>query len=224
LTRHPAFARLVLQSRLGEIAAALLDATQVNFFYDHLFVKEPGTWTETFWHIDADYHPVAGGQHLTLWIPFDRVTPDAEYSPTSPDRHLWSDAELRERIMSLPRLGEATEDERLISWTLEPGDILFHDARAIHGAPGNSTAGRRRALATRWLDQDARYQPMSDRDDIWALLRKAGQTPPEVDVAIGEPLIPSYFLASGLVDLRFGHEWNGICRGALSHRKTHIWI
>jgi len=76
---------------------------------------------------------------------------------------------------------------------LEPGDILFHDARAIHGAPGNSTAGRRRALATRWLDQDARYQPMSDRDDIWALLRKAGQTPPEVDVAIGEPFDSKLF-------------------------------
>ncbi|MGH6613348.1 phytanoyl-CoA dioxygenase family protein [Sphingomonas sp.] len=188
---YPAFASFVQCSRLGEVAAALLDAERINFFYDHLFVKEAGSPMPSPWHTDAYYHPVVGGQVLTIWTPFDRVTPESGSLTYIAGSHLWSDEKMGERLKDMPTPGEAIEGEQVLTWTLEPGDILVHDARTVHGAPGNLTRGRRRALATRWLDQDTRYQPVEE--DLWAMGRKAGNLLPEIDVAIGQPFDSKLF-------------------------------
>jgi ectoine hydroxylase-related dioxygenase (phytanoyl-CoA dioxygenase family) len=46
----------------------------------------------------------------------------------------------------------------LLSWDVEPGDVLIHKGLTIHGAAGNHTADRRRrALAVRYTGDDARY-------------------------------------------------------------------
>jgi ectoine hydroxylase-related dioxygenase (phytanoyl-CoA dioxygenase family) len=48
----------------------------------------------------------------------------------------------------------------LISWRLEPGDVLAHLGLTIHGADGNPSADRRRrALALRYTGDDAHYDP-----------------------------------------------------------------
>ncbi len=125
--RYPEFARFVLQSRLAQVAAEILDAKQTNFFYDHLFVKEAGSPMPSPWHTDADYHPIAGGQVLTIWAPFDRVTPQSGSLTYIAGSHLWSDKKLRERLMALPTPGAAIENEQVLTWTVEPGDILVHD-------------------------------------------------------------------------------------------------
>lgn len=45
---------------------------------------------------------------------------------------------------------------------MEPGDVLVHHSLAVHGAGGNrSQTRRRRAVATRWFGDDARFRPVS---------------------------------------------------------------
>jgi ectoine hydroxylase-related dioxygenase (phytanoyl-CoA dioxygenase family) len=42
-------------------------------------------------------------------------------------------------------------DYELITWSLEPGDVLLHHPRTVHGARGNASEGtRRRALSARY--------------------------------------------------------------------------
>src|SRR3546814_7685428 len=50
-----------------------MESTKVNFFYDQLLVKEPGTAERTPWHQDQPYWAVAGRQVCSLWVPFDPV-------------------------------------------------------------------------------------------------------------------------------------------------------
>jgi ectoine hydroxylase-related dioxygenase (phytanoyl-CoA dioxygenase family) len=40
---------------------------------------------------------------------------------------------------------------------MEPGDAVLFDFRTAHGARGNPTPTRRRALSLRWVGDDAHY-------------------------------------------------------------------
>lgn len=50
------------------------------------------------------------------------------------------------------------EHYEFATWDVQPGDVIVHHPLAVHGAPGNlSQAQRRRAIALRWLGDDARW-------------------------------------------------------------------
>ena len=51
----------------------------------------------------------------------------------------------------------ALERYRVLEWPLEPGDAVLFDFRALHGARGNPTAQRRRALSLRFVGDDVTY-------------------------------------------------------------------
>ena len=46
-------------------------------------------------------------------------------------------------------------EKDLVSFNARPGDVVMHQLLTIHGAPGNFTNQRRRAIAPRWVGQDA---------------------------------------------------------------------
>ena len=56
------FRDLALFSPLGSIAQQLFGAREVRFFYDQMFVKEPGSPVPTAWHQALSYWPVAGDE------------------------------------------------------------------------------------------------------------------------------------------------------------------
>lgn len=164
--RHDGFRRFVAESPAAEIAGRVMGAAKVNFFYDQLLVKEPGTAERTPWHQDQPYWAVAGRQVCSIWLPFDPVSAETcvEYVAGS---HLWQEFSPYHfkdgtpyRGTGLPPLPdiEAGRDRLDIRrYALEPGDCLVFQAMIVHGAPGNRGATRRRALATRWTGDDARY-------------------------------------------------------------------
>lgn len=166
--RWPVFRRFVFESPAAAIAAALMHASKVNFFYDQLLVKEPGTREVTPWHQDQPYWAVSGWQVCSMWLPLDPVsrTTCVEYVAGS---HRWGQEFVPQHFKDgsaypgrdLPRLPDIDRDRdhyTFRSWDMEPGDCLVFQAMTIHGAKGNSDlVQRRRALATRWTGDDARY-------------------------------------------------------------------
>jgi len=164
--RHEAFKSFVLNSPAAEIAGSVMHSDRVNFFYDQLLVKEPGTGAATPWHQDQPYWAVSGQQVASIWLPFDPVEKSAaveyvrgshewpEYSPYHfSDGSAYADT-------GLPMLPDIDADRSgydIVSFAMEPGDCLVFQAMIVHGAPANRTGNRRRALATRWTGDDARY-------------------------------------------------------------------
>lgn len=59
---------------------------------------------------------------------------------------------------SRPTIGSGSPYD-IVGFDVEPGDAVFFSAWIIHGAPPNSDAGRRVALSTRWLGDDATWYP-----------------------------------------------------------------
>src|SRR5687767_8068746 len=67
--REPEFREFMRDSPLPGLAAELLAAPRVGFFFDQLFVKEPTTQERMPWHQDLPYWPIRGSELVTLWVP-----------------------------------------------------------------------------------------------------------------------------------------------------------
>jgi len=201
--RSDAFRDFALSSPLPAVAAELMRSRTAHLFYDQLFVKEPGSVERTPWHQDLPYWPVAGRQVVSIWAPFDAVSPENGVVTYVRGSHLWGRT-YRPQAFDPANAGafaaspyEAMPDVEAegfetISWTLEPGDVLAHVGLTIHGAPGNSTADRRRrALAVRYTGDDARYDPrpgtFMDMDSVRANVPASGLVGGE---PMGGPLFP----------------------------------
>ncbi|MBP5857874.1 phytanoyl-CoA dioxygenase family protein [Marivibrio halodurans] len=165
--RLPEIRRIVEDSPAAEIAAAAMRSRSAQFFHDHILVKEPGTAKATPWHQDMPYYFVAGHQTLSMWIPVDPVTEDTcpqfiagshrWEKMVTPVRWLDDSDFYPDPSLYRPVPDPSVENFDILSWALEPGDAILFDFRTAHGAPGNLTAARRRALSLRWVGDDARY-------------------------------------------------------------------
>jgi ectoine hydroxylase-related dioxygenase (phytanoyl-CoA dioxygenase family) len=91
----------------------------------------------------------------------------------------------------MPQIDAGGHD--LLSWSLNPGDVLVHKGLTIHGAAGNATADRRRrALALRYTGDDVRYSTRPGTFMEMASVRAHVPAPGLVDGApLDGPLFPA---------------------------------
>lgn len=170
--RRPRLAGFARGSRLPELAAALMGADKVNLLFDQCFVKEPGTVDATPWHADQPYWPILGRQVVTIWIALDRVTRDSgavEFVAGSSNWGRWfqarsfsGDNELtrHEGFEEMPDIEADRDRYAIVSWDLDPGDVLVFQGMTLHGAAGNlSSDRRRRGYALRYTGSDVVYDP-----------------------------------------------------------------
>jgi len=138
------------------IAAALMGATRVNLFHEHVLVKEPGTLEKTPWHHDQPYWTVDGTQVCSLWMSLDPV-PRATAVEYVAGSHRWgkwytprSFATANDHpapgFEPVPDVDAQRDQYTLLGWDLEPGDCVVFHALTLHGAPGNPMPRRRLAL------------------------------------------------------------------------------
>ena len=166
--RIPEFQRIVFESRAAETAAALMHSNTAQFFHDHVLIKEPGTSKPTPWHQDAPYYFVDGRQTVSFWIPVDPVD-DATLRIIA-GSHRWSKFVLPVRWLHEESFYPNADDYlpvpdpdaepgryRILEWNMAPGDAIAFDFRAVHGARGNETGRRRRALSLRFIGDDVRF-------------------------------------------------------------------
>lgn len=168
-SRLKPFRRFAISGAAREIAAALLDSDQVNFFGDQVFIKEPGTRERTAFHQDATYFEIDGDQCCVLWIPVDPVT--LENGAMMYVRGSHSDGKLYQPNVFvsqaplpgaegevLPDIEGHLDDYDIVHFDVEPGDVIVHHYRTIHGTGGNSSRYQvRRAASLRYCGDDIRY-------------------------------------------------------------------
>jgi ectoine hydroxylase-related dioxygenase (phytanoyl-CoA dioxygenase family) len=159
-------------------AQQLMSSSEVRFFYDQMFVKEPGTDAPTPWHQDLSFWPIRGEQICSFWIPLDPVTRENSGLLYVRGSHKWPQrfkaispdyvaAVIDERMDDIPDINADPGKYDLLNWDMQPGDMLLFNPLTLHGSYGNaSRTRRRRALALRWVGDDVIYQPSSKRMPI----------------------------------------------------------
>lgn len=174
------FRAYVFESPVAAVAGRIMASAKVNLFYDHLLVKEPGTPSETDWHQDMNFWPFEGHQICSVWAPLDTVSHENGTLEFVRESHSWyhkpmarvplfgdrdgqpkdtEDASTTDVDDAPPQpdIADHRADFDIVSWALDPGDVLVFQGLTLHYASGNPTSGRRRALSTRWLGDDMRY-------------------------------------------------------------------
>jgi ectoine hydroxylase-related dioxygenase (phytanoyl-CoA dioxygenase family) len=60
----------------------------------------------------------------------------------------------------MPDIESERAEHTILAWDVAPGDLLAFSGFTLHGAPGNTTAARRRrAYTVRYTGDDMRYAP-----------------------------------------------------------------
>ena len=170
---QPEFLDFALHSPLPAIVAALLGSEQVWLYEDSVLVKEPGSEEKTAWHQDMAYFALAGDNIATTWVPLDVVTAETgavryvvgshlDRTKFRPNTFVTDVSFGRDDAVDVPDYDDAkiAGAARIVSFDTQPGDVVVHHARTIHGAGGNASATtRRRAISVRYAGDGTTYRP-----------------------------------------------------------------
>jgi hypothetical protein len=169
------YRQLCIAGALPEIAGQLLKSQTVRFFGDQVFVKEPNTPGRTAFHQDATYFEIEGDQCCVMWVPTDPVR--LENGAMMYVRGSHRDGQLYKPNVfisqaplpgaegeDLPDIESNMDDYDIVHFDVEPGDVLVHHYRTIHGTGGNRSRYQvRRAASIRYCGDDIRF-----RERPWA--------------------------------------------------------
>ncbi len=125
----------------------------IEYSYDQLIFKPPGSDVELLWHQDAGYgwSGEANERSATCWLAFSTATKEMGSLQFIPGSHLHGivehvDATDRSPInAALEAVCDPSQAE-----TIEygPGDATFHHGRTLHYSQGNATDLPRKGLST----------------------------------------------------------------------------
>ena len=164
----PEYRNFITCSSVGSMAGQFADSQKIQLFHEHAFVKEPGTQQATPWHQDMPYYCIQGVQTVSVYISLDYADSDVAVRFVK-GSHKWGrqffprvflDGEdfntNNTSLESVPDIN--TTDFDIFESALAPGDaVLFHFC-TLHGTTDARLKNRRRAMATRWMGDDVRYE------------------------------------------------------------------
>ena len=167
--RIDGYRNVALDGPLPLLARDLLGETP-RFFHEHTLVKERDTSEVTPWHHDEPYYCVDGASNVSLWVSLDPVPRRAgvEFIVGS---HLWGRRFVPRKFVDqtsyvddangfelVPDIDAVRDQHEVVSFDVEPGDVIVFHYRTLHGAPG--TAGTMQPAPRRELPLPRQRRPV----------------------------------------------------------------
>ena len=173
------YQQFIFNSSAAALAGKLLRAKEINFFFDAVFVRSPGTQFATPWHQDEPYWSIEGYDTCTIWMPLVPVkkenalayVPGSHLSTQVFDQYNFGDlnpdgkTEVDQVDFSgiaedtIPDIDADRERYGVVSWDMEPGDCVAFNSRILHGGSGKLEKDRElHVFTSKWLGDDARIK------------------------------------------------------------------
>jgi len=164
-----AYRTLLTDSCIADRVADLWGDEEVWFLYEQVFYKHGGDTRRTPWHQDAPYLAVDGEHIAVVWINLESVQQQhalefvrGSHRGVLYDGSAFDDDDDTKPIYGsgLPRLPNIEADRSqwdIVSWAIEPGDIVVFHPRTLHGGGPTTQGMRRRTLSLRFFGADAAY-------------------------------------------------------------------
>jgi hypothetical protein len=173
-----AYMRLLNESPASAIVSQLWGGENVWFMYEQVFLKTNGEGRRTPWHQDSSYLPVEGDQLAVMWISFDPVAREdslefvrgshrgilyngSSFDPADDTAPLYPDG----RLPRLPNIEAERKHWDIVSWAVEPGDVIVFHPAMLHGGAPTHNGATRRTLSLRFFGGDAKYVSRSIFED-----------------------------------------------------------
>jgi len=173
------YRQFIFDSTAAHIAGQLMKSEQINFYFDAVFVRSPGSQFATPWHQDEPYWSVEGYDTCTLWMPLvpvrrenalayvpgshrlDSVFYQYNFGDLNPDAKSAVDQVDFSSIAEtdLPDIDADPGSFGVISWDMQPGDCVAFNSRIIHGGSGKLHKDTDlRVFTSKWLGDDVRIK------------------------------------------------------------------
>jgi hypothetical protein len=173
-------AGVVREIGLDTMMRALWGVDRVWYMGEQLFLKDGGEARRTPWHQDTSYLRMMGSQLVACWISLDALPKEhcLEFVRGSHKGVLYNGSAFaahddtaplykHSKLPRLPDIQAARGDFDILSWDVNPGDIIVFHLGALHGGAGTAPGLRRRTVSMRFMGPDVVFDGRP-RDEIGA--------------------------------------------------------
>lgn len=173
------YKKFVFGSHAAALAGAVMGSSTINFYFDAVFVRSPGSQFATPWHQDEPYWSVDGYDTCTIWMPLvpvkrenalafvpgshrsDCVYYQYNFGNLNPDGLENVDQVDFSGVdaTAFPNIDENPEEYGVVSWDMQPGDCIAFNSRIMHGGSGKLDDDTElKVFTTKWLGDDVRIK------------------------------------------------------------------
>ena len=155
---------LVLNERLGQVAAELSGVDGVRIYLDQALVKE--AWgNPTAFHIDNPFWSFTSPHAVTIWIALTDSTVENGclcYIPGSQKLEKYTNAQIAPELGALFDVYPELRDIDPVFCPVPAGSAVAHNGLTAHGAGANMTRHRRFAMTIAYMPDGATYNGKQD--------------------------------------------------------------
>jgi ectoine hydroxylase-related dioxygenase (phytanoyl-CoA dioxygenase family) len=167
-----AYTAVNTETKIPMLVARLWAKPNIWFMYEQIFKKTGGddgkSARRTPWHQDLPYLPIQGNDLAVVWIPFEPLNEfeslefvvgshlgtlydGSKFDPKDDTIPLYGTGDLPR----LPDIEEARRDYPIVSFAVEPGDIVIFHPAMLHGGAPTMAGKTRNTLSLRYFGEDA---------------------------------------------------------------------
>jgi phytanoyl-CoA hydroxylase len=156
---HPGMRELMLDPRLGELAATLAGVDGIRIWHDQALFKPP-FGNPTGWHLDNPYWSFSSRQSLSLWVALDDATLGNGcmwYVPGSHKTATFENAGIGPNLADLFKKYPEWRKIDPVACPCGAGSAVLHSGLTAHGAGANMTNKPRRAMTCAYMPEGSMF-------------------------------------------------------------------
>jgi ectoine hydroxylase-related dioxygenase (phytanoyl-CoA dioxygenase family) len=156
---NPRVRALMLDPRIGKMAADLEGVDGIRVWHDQTLIKEP--WgNPTGWHLDNPYWSFSSRHAISIWIALDDATLENGCLFFLPGTHklaTFDNSGIGPNMNALFKVYPQWVAMKSVAAPMKAGSCSFHNGLTAHGATANMTQGYRRAMTCAFMPDGATF-------------------------------------------------------------------
>ncbi|HYF31664.1 MAG TPA: phytanoyl-CoA dioxygenase family protein [Chitinophagaceae bacterium] len=146
---------LMMDERLGKMAAQLSGANGIRIWHDQALFKRP--WANpTAWHLDTPFWSFDDRRALSIWVALDDATLENGCLFFIPGSHKvtnFNKITIGRNMDGIFDIYPQLRNTRPVAAPMKAGSCSFHNGLTVHGANANMTNGFRRAMTCNYMPE-----------------------------------------------------------------------
>jgi len=145
--------RLMIDERIGKMAAQLSGANGIRIWHDQALIKRP--WANpTAWHLDTPFWSFSDRRAISIWVALDDATLENGCLFFLPGSHKVTNFDkitIGRNMDGIFEVYPQLKNSKSVAAPMKAGSCSFHNGLTIHGANANMTNGFRRAMTCAYM-------------------------------------------------------------------------
>ncbi len=150
---------IILDQRLGKVAAVLAGVEGVRVWHDQALIKFP--WSNpTAYHLDVPYWSFTSPDAISIWVALDDATLENGclfYLPGTHKSNKFDNVTIGNEIGAIFKVYPEWREIQPVATPVKAGGAIFHNGLICHGAGANMTTGKRRAMTCAFMPDGSRF-------------------------------------------------------------------